>query len=76
MATADIARPTAVPISHLGEPVFPDRFVQLKEQIVSDTKNVVKAWNEILAELEATTERFNATKQDVCCSVSHNLSFS
>ena len=50
----------------LEKQVFPERFIQLKEQIVPDVQNVVKAWNEILAELAVTTERFNTTKQEVC----------
>lgn len=46
---------------------FPLRFAELKARIISNEKqiqNVVKAWNEVIAELATKTEIFNTTQQE------------
>jgi hypothetical protein len=53
---------------------YPPRFAELKARILPDGQRVVDAWAEIIAELAATTERFNATLQEVGSWFSHQLS--
>lgn len=71
----DIDPSSDAPPGWLPEPKdreFPSRFADLKARIIpkAKTEDVIKAWNEIIAELAVITSRFNLTQQRVsvrCC---------
>ena len=53
---------------------YPPRFAELKARILPDGQHVVDAWAEIITELATTTQRFNATLQEVGPRFPHQLS--
>ena len=62
--SSPVVTPSA-PLPYTGWFPFPPRFADLKARILPHGRHVIDAWNEILAELADTTEKFNATLQDV-----------
>lgn len=51
----------------MTSPVFPSRFVQLKERIIleEDKPAVIRAWNEIIAAIKTLTEECEQLGPDV-----------
>jgi hypothetical protein len=67
-AASGAAGPPPLPRGWLPENMgydFPPRFAELKARILPHGQHVLDAWNEILVELADTTEKFNATLQEV-----------
>jgi len=54
---------------HVDKPIFPERFIGLKRQIIDigpeGKERLVKAWNELLQELPATQREFKEKGSEV-----------